>query len=137
MAPLSSIPLTLAPQQGVVSGHYQYGGTPTYQGLQQAEQRGVLQQFSEKEQAAQSSASKRGISRSGFAGEQQSQIGAQEEGALAQVNAGITDRLMQYQYQQDQVNLLAKQVKMQQSAQRNQWIGAALSVVGSVAGGLI
>ncbi len=108
-------------------------GTPEYNLVQRAERDKVRGQYSELRRGLEMDIHKRGIGRSGFAADAMGRIGALEGGALADVQAGVTDRLSQYQAQQRELGL---QMKMARAAQkkntRNKKIGAGLGIAGLV-----
>ena len=106
---------------------------PEYRALQESERQSVTQQFSEARQGLQTDIHKRGMGRSGFSAESMSKLGAKEGSALADVEAGLTDRLMNYKFQQEQLALQrAAMAKAKKKNKKKKKLGAALGVAGIV-----
>jgi len=97
----------------------------------QLQRREVAGRFSSMRNQLQRGISNRGMGRSGFAAESMSQLGAQEGGALAEVEANRTQAIMDYKRQ-------IEEFRMQQSAMRRarrkankkKAIGTGLAVAG-------
>src|SRR3990167_6122470 len=109
----------------------------TYGMLQQSERRGVLGKYSKLRQGLEKGFRRRGITRSGFAPEKLGELGAEEQGALGDVEAGLTDKLMNYKFQQQQLELMKKMSEQQESDDDSGWLGDILGFAGPVVGGLL
>lgn len=107
--------------------------SPEFALIKRAERNRVGGEFGALQQGLQKSIHRRGIGRSGFAAELMSRLGAQQAGALADVEAGTTERLADYQAQyralfmQQQMERRAKK-----AAKQRRTTGAALGVAGLV-----
>lgn len=111
-------------------------GMGEYEQLQASELRQTQQQYGGLRQQLETGLHRKGLTRSGFAGEEQSKLGAQEAGAIGDVQAGLTQRLMDYKMQQRQLDLMAKQAK-RQKRKKGGWVSAALGAAGMIGMGLI
>ena len=108
-----------------------YGGKyGDWAALQDAEVRRVQGEYEPLREELQLGFHNRGISRSGFALEEMANLEGRQAGAIGQVQAGNTDRLLQYKQQQDYLRYMKAQQKAQQGNSTNRWLGAALGVVG-------
>ena len=106
-----------------------------YEDLQAMELRGVQQQFGGLRQNLEKGIHNRRIGRSGFAGEAMTKLGAQEGQAIADVNAGLSDRLINYQQKERELALMSRMAKGQKK-KKGSWVGAALGAVGMIGMGL-
>jgi hypothetical protein len=108
-------------------------GTPEYDIIKRAERDRVRGQFGDLRRGVEKSIHRRGLGRSGFAGQLMSRLGGQEGGALAEVEGGVTDRLAGYKQQQRELGI---QMKMQRELKKKndkmKKIGAGLGIAGLV-----
>lgn len=103
----------------------------------QDERRRVGEQYGNIGNQLQTSFSRRGLGRSGFAEEGMAALGGQEAGAYAAVNANDAARKQQYQQEQDQITAQQEAQRQQQEQIRNanrrhrkrRWLGGALSAL--------
>lgn len=73
----------------------------------------------------------RGMGRSGFAAEKMGQLGAQEGGALAEVEAGRTDAIAAYKRQIEEMRMQrSAERRAKRKAKKKKAIGAALGIAG-------
>ena len=106
---------------------------PEYKALQESERQSVTQAFSEARQGLQTDIHKRGMGRSGFSAESMSKLGAKEGSALADVEGGLTDRLMNYKFQQQQLAMQqAAMAKAKKKNKKKKKLGAALGIAGLI-----
>ncbi len=126
-------PEYLAEQQATASALAGGIGTQEYNLLQRSERNRVRGQYSELRRGLERDIHRRGIGRSGFAADAMSRLGGGESGALADVDAGITDRLSQYQAQQRELGLQMKMARDQKNkSNKRKKIGAGLGIAGLV-----
>lgn len=108
-------------------------GSREYSLMQRAEMDKVKGQYSDLRRGLERDIYRRGIGRSGFAGEMMSRLGAQQGGAIGDVKAGVTERLADYQAQQREIGLQLKAQREQKKNNRKKTgIGAGLGVAGLV-----
>lgn len=108
-------------------------GSKEYSLMQRAELEKLHGQYNDLRRNLELNIHRRGIGRSGFANQLMSRLGAQEGGAIADVNAGVTDRLAEYQAQQRQLGLQMKMERDQKkSNNKKKGIGAGLGIAGLV-----
>lgn len=101
--------------------------------ITESERQRVTGEFGEARGSLQTSIHKRGMGRSGFSAEAMSKLGAKEGMALADVQAGITDRQMNYKFQQQQLAMMAAQAaKAKKKNKKKKKLGGALAIAGLV-----
>ena len=115
---------------------YPLGDAGTYQALQETERRGLMQRYSNLRNQLQVGMNQRGIGRSGFAGEAMTGLANEQQGALAEIQSGLTDRLMRYRQEQERMDLLKKMSKREKKKGKRSWLGPALAAGGAVLGGV-
>lgn len=101
-----------------------------WKALQDSENTRVRSEFQPLREELQLGFHQRGLSRSGFALEEMANLDAREMGALSQVQMGNTERMLDFQRQQDYLRYMRAQKKAQEGSGPN-WLGAALGVAGA------
>jgi len=93
--------------------------------------RDVASTFGDARQRLQASLHRRGVGRSGFAAEAMSRLGAQEAGALAEVEAGLTESLMRFKQEQEAIRLQEQAIRRARAKRRQgKRVGGALALAG-------
>ena len=97
----------------------------------QYQRREVAGRFSSMRNQLQRAVSNRGMGRSGFAGEKMSELGAQEGGALADVEANRTRAISDYNRQIEEFRMQKSAMKRaKRKANKKKAIGTALGIAG-------
>jgi len=108
-------------------------GSREYGLMQRVESDRVKSQFGQLRMGLERDIHRRGIGRSGFAGESMSRLGAQQGSALADVAAGNTERLAEYQAQQRELGLKMQLARDQKKGNnKKKKFGTALGIAGLV-----
>lgn len=109
-----------------------------YGALQESEKRRVVGKYGALRETLQTGMHSRGVSRSGFAVDENTKLDTSETGEMADVAAGTTERLVDYRNQQEQLIQMQRMEEAMRKAakkakkkkKRGKWIGAALGVAG-------
>jgi hypothetical protein len=108
-------------------------GSPEYDLIRRAERDRVRGQFGDLRRQVEKSIHRRGLGRSGFAGQLMSRLGGQEGGALAEVEGGVTDRLASYKQQQRELGIqMQYQRDLKKKNEKMKKWGTGLGIAGLV-----
>ena len=107
-----------------------------YEQTQESQRRGIMGQYSGLHQQMELALNRRGIGRSGFAGEAMTGLANEQQGALARAQADVTDRFQNYKFQKEQLDAMQAMTKRRKKNHR-WWVapavgGAATIVTGAV-----
>src|SRR3990167_11508277 len=109
----------------------------TYGALQQSQSYDVMGKYSNLGNQLRTSARRRGISRSWFVPEALSGLAAGEQKELADVQQGLTDKLLNYRLQSEQNDLMKSMLASQKKQQKKSWLGTALGIGANLLGGVL